>query len=53
MKYKGWLLPPALRDFHEGRIWLKEHTPFSKKDIEKSINHKYFNVIEGIQKSHI
>lgn len=23
MKYKGWLLPPALRDFHEGRIWLK------------------------------
>ncbi len=50
MKYKGWLLPPALRDFHEGRIWLKEHSPFSKDDIEKAIEHNYFLIIEGIQK---
>jgi competence protein ComFA len=50
MKNKGWLLPPALRDFHEGRIWLKEYSPFSKEDIEKAIHHKYFHIIEGIQK---
>ncbi|MGE8006496.1 DEAD/DEAH box helicase [Lysinibacillus sp. NPDC093216] len=50
MTYKGWLLPPALRDFYEGRIWLKEHAPFSKEDIEKSINLQYFHIIEGIQK---
>ena len=51
MNYKGWLLPPALRDFHEGRIWLKEHTPFAKDDMEQAINRKYFFIIEGIQKT--
>lgn len=50
MNYKGWLLPPALRDFHEGRIWLKEHTPFAKYDMEQAINRKYFFIIDGIQK---
>ncbi|WP_374963818.1 DEAD/DEAH box helicase [Lysinibacillus sp. RS5] len=50
MKYKGWLLPLALRDFHEGRIWLKEYSLFSKEDIEKAIHHNYFLIIEGIQK---
>lgn len=49
MKYKGWLLPPALRDFHEGRIWLKNHSPFSSTHIDKAIERKYFNLIEGIQ----
>lgn len=49
MRYRGWLLPPALRDFHEGRIWLKEHSPFSSEDIEKAIQRKYVNIIEGIQ----
>ncbi|WP_196426661.1 DEAD/DEAH box helicase [Lysinibacillus cavernae] len=49
MKYKGWLLPPALRDFHEGRIWLKNHSPFSSADIDKAIKKNYFFIIEGIQ----
>lgn len=50
MKYRGWLLPPALRDFHEGRIWLKEHSPFTKDDIERTIECNYFHIIEGVQK---
>lgn len=49
MRYRGWLLPPALRDFHEGRIWLKDHSPFSSVDLEKAIQRKYVNIIEGIQ----
>lgn len=49
MRYRGWLLPPALRDFHEGRIWLKDHSPFSAEDIDKAIQRKYINIIEGIQ----
>lgn len=49
MRFRGWLLPPALRDFHEGRIWLKEHSPFSSEDIEKAIKRKYVSIIEGIQ----
>lgn len=49
MRYKGWLLPPALRDFHEGRIWLKDHSPFSSVDLEKAIQRKYVSIIEGIQ----
>ncbi|WP_312504910.1 DEAD/DEAH box helicase [Lysinibacillus sp.] len=49
MRYKGWIVPPAMRDFHEGRIWLKNHAPFSKDDMDKAINHKYFCLIEGIQ----
>ena len=50
MKYRGWLLTPALRDFHEGRIWLKEHSPFTKDDIERTIECNYFHIIEGVQK---
>lgn len=50
MKYRGWLLTPALRDFHEGRIWLKEHSPFTKDDIKRIIECNYFHIIEGIQK---
>lgn len=49
MRYRGWLLPPALRDFHEGRIWLKDHSPFSSVDLEKAIQRKYVSIIEGIQ----
>ncbi len=49
MKYKGWLLPPALRDFHEGRIWLREHSPFAKRDIQHAIDKKYLHIIGGIQ----
>lgn len=49
MKYNGWLLPPALRDFHEGRIWLKDHAPFHESDIKNAIKRNYFQVIEGIQ----
>ena len=49
MKYKGWLLPPAMRDFHEGRIWLREHTTFAKQDIQRAIDRKYLHIIEGIQ----
>jgi len=49
MKYKGWLLPPALRDFHEGRIWLKNHSPFSTADIDKAMKRNYLHIIEGIQ----
>ena len=49
MKYKGWILPPALRDFHEGRIWLKNHTPFHETDIERAIAQNYFRIKEGIQ----
>lgn len=49
MKYKGWILSPAIRDFHEGRIWLKEHTPFAKQDIERAIQHNYFQLVDGIQ----
>jgi competence protein ComFA len=49
MRYKGWISPPAMRDFHEGRIWLKNHAPFSVVDINKAINQKYFCLIEGIQ----
>ena len=51
MKYTGWILPPALRDFHEGRIWLKNHSPFSPIDIDKAITHQYFHILEGIQKN--
>lgn len=51
MKYKGWLLPPALRDFHEGRIWLKEYAPFPESDMEQAINRNYFHIKEGIQRT--
>ncbi len=44
MRYRGWLLPPALRDFHEGRIWLKDHSPFSAEDIDKAIQRKYVSI---------
>lgn len=53
MKYTGWILPPALRDFHEGRIWLKNHSPFLPIDIDKAITHQYFHILEGIQKIHL
>lgn len=49
LRYKGWLLPPALRDFHVGRIWLKHHSPFSTTDIDQAIKQKYFHIIEGIE----
>ncbi|WP_235318491.1 MULTISPECIES: hypothetical protein [Lysinibacillus] len=49
MRYKGWLLPPALRDFHEGRIWLKPHSPFSTIDTDRAIKQNYFRIIEGIE----
>ncbi len=51
MKYKGWLLPPALRDFHEGRIWLREHSPIAEQDLNQAIERNYFNIIEGIQQT--
>ena len=35
MRYRGWLLPPALRDFHEGRIWLKIIHHFQQKILIK------------------
>ncbi|MFJ7735993.1 DEAD/DEAH box helicase [Lysinibacillus sp. NPDC097287] len=47
--YKGWIMNPQLRDFHEGRIWLKEYTSFTKMEIKRAIQHNYFQVIEGIQ----
>ena len=47
--YKGWIMSPQLRDFHEGRVWLKEHTFFSKSEIERAIQYNYFQVIAGIQ----
>ena len=37
MKYKGWIYPPAMRDSHEGRVWLKDHTPFEEADIQRAI----------------
>ncbi|MEG0258846.1 MAG: DEAD/DEAH box helicase family protein [Lysinibacillus sp.] len=49
--YRGWILPPDMRDFHKGRIWLKEHTPFAAQDIECAINRRYFRMVEGIQTS--
>lgn len=51
MKYKGWIYPPALRDFHEGRIWLKNHTPFHENDIKRAIERNFFHIKEGIQTS--
>lgn len=51
MKYKGWVYPPAMRDFHEGRIWLKNHTPFHETDIKRAIAQNYFLIKEGIQTS--
>ncbi|MGN4126631.1 DEAD/DEAH box helicase [Lysinibacillus sphaericus] len=51
MKYKGWLLPPVLRDFHEGRIWLRAHSPIAEHDMKRAIERNYFNIIEGIQKT--
>ena len=51
MKYKEWILPPALRDFHEGRIWLRNHAPFHETDIKRGIERNYFQINEGIQTS--
>ncbi|GLC87838.1 DEAD/DEAH box helicase [Lysinibacillus piscis] len=49
MNYRSWIVPPALRDFHEGRIWLKEHSPFAQQDIERALQHHYVQVLPGIQ----
>ncbi|WP_446935849.1 DEAD/DEAH box helicase [Lysinibacillus fusiformis] len=49
LRYKGWLLPPALRDFHEGRIWLKHHSPFLTIDTDRAMKQNYFRIIEGIE----
>ena len=51
MKYKGWIYPPTMRDFHEGRIWLMNHTTFQEADIQRAIQQKYFHIREGIQTS--
>lgn len=53
VKYKGMIVPPALRDFLAGRIWVKEYVPFSQSFIDTLIHHKYIQAIEGISEKPI
>ena len=38
-----------MRDFHEGRVWLKDYTAFKEADIQRAIEQEYFHSKEGLQ----
>ena len=40
---------PAIRDFLNGRIWLRLHTPFSCEDIDAQIEAGHIETIKGIE----
>lgn len=46
--YRGLIIPPAIRDFLTGRIWIKDHTPFSQSLIEHLIQRNIIEVTPGI-----
>ncbi|MCG3089587.1 DEAD/DEAH box helicase [Sporosarcina cyprini] len=39
----------AVRDFLDGRIWLRRHTPFKQDIIDRHINEGFIQTIPGIQ----
>lgn len=47
-RYKGLIVPQAIPDFLIGRIWVKEHTPFSQQIIDKLIQNNVIQTISGV-----
>lgn len=50
-RYIGTLENPSLRDFLTGRIWLREHSPFSDELITQHIQFGYIATLPGVQKN--
>lgn len=50
-RYIGTLENPSLRDFLTGRIWLREHSPFSDELITQHIQLGYIATLPGVQKN--
>ena len=46
--YKGLIIPPVIRDFLAGRIWIKDHVPFPESLIEVLINYGIIQTIDGV-----
>lgn len=52
LKYKGFIVDPRLQSFLYGRIWIKEHAPFSTEKIDEYIKRNYIKTISGISEKH-
>lgn len=48
LKYKGLIIDPKIQTFLFGRIWIKEHTPFSDETINAYIKRNIIKTVSGI-----
>ncbi|MBK3494820.1 DEAD/DEAH box helicase [Viridibacillus sp. YIM B01967] len=48
--YLGTLENPSIRDFLTGRIWLRDHSPYSEEQINQHIQLGFISNLPGVQK---
>lgn len=47
-QYRGFIIPQVIPDFLIGRIWIKDHMPFSEQVMSKLIQRNIVQTIQGI-----
>ncbi|TQE91425.1 DEAD/DEAH box helicase [Ureibacillus terrenus] len=47
-RYKGIIAEPEIRDFFLGKIWSREHAPFSKEKLDCYISRSFFKIKPAI-----